>query len=117
MSLTAEQLQAVMTGTEENRVESLRQLLGYPVLQRDPSGSRFWFLRPGADLSEAEETCPIAVGFYSELNAATDQELKRFLTSPVQQQEIYGHYTSRVAEQQPVMYLLLPSHERTGRVH
>ena len=31
-------------------------------------------------------------------------------------QEIYEHYTSQVAQQQPVMYLLLPSEERTERV-
>ena len=116
MSFTTEQLQAAITGTEENRVEALRQLLGYPVKQRDREGSRFWFLRPGADKSEAEETCPIAVGFYPELNVATDQELKRFLTSKEQQQEIYGHYTSRVSEQQPVMYLLLPAASQKGRV-
>jgi type I restriction-modification system DNA methylase subunit len=116
MPFTAEQLQAVMTGTEENRVEALRQSLAYPMKQRDPGGSRFWFLRPGVDKLEAEETCPIAVGFYPELNSATDQELKSLLTSPEKQQEIYGHYTSRVTEQQPVMYLLLPSQERTGRV-
>lgn len=117
MTFTKEQLQAVMTGTDLNhRVEALRQLLGYPVKEHDPQGSRFWYLRPGVDELEAEETCPIAVGFYEELSGATDQEIKRFLTSKEQQQEIYGHYTNRVAEQQPVMYLLLPTEEATGRV-
>lgn len=116
MVFTKEQLQDVIGGTDINRVEALRQMLGYPVKQRDPLGSRFWYLRPGADESEAEETCPIAVGFYEELSGATDQEIKRFLTSKEQQQEIYGHYTNRVAEQQPVMYLLLPTKEATGRV-
>ncbi|MFN6559481.1 MAG: hypothetical protein RMY28_006690 [Nostoc sp. ChiSLP01] len=38
------------------------------------------------------------------------------MTSKEQQQEIYGHYTNRVAEQQPVMYLLLPTKEALGRV-
>lgn len=117
MTFTKEQLQAVMTGTDLNhRVEALRQLLGYPVKEHDPEGSRFRYLRPGADEEEAEDTCPIAVGFYEELAGATDQEIKRFLTSKEQQQEIYGHYTNRVAEQQPVMYLLLPTEEATGRV-
>jgi predicted helicase len=117
MTFTKEQLQAVMTGTDLNhRVEALRQLLGYPVKEHDPQGSRFWYLRPGVDELEAEETCPIAVGFYEELSGVTDQEIKRFLTSKEQQQEIYGHYTNRVAEQQPVMYLLLPTKEATGRV-
>ncbi|YAF99050.1 MAG: type ISP restriction/modification enzyme (plasmid) [Nodularia sp. CChRGM 3473] len=116
MVFTKEQLQDVIGGTDINRVETLRQMLGYPVKQRDPLGSRFWYLRPGADELEAEETCPIAVGFYEELSGATDQEIKRFLTSKEQQQEIYGHYTNRVAEQQPVMYLLLPTKEATGRV-
>ncbi|MCC5654209.1 N-6 DNA methylase [Nostoc sp. XA013] len=117
MTFTKEQLQAVMTGTDLNhRVEALRQLLGYPVKEHDPQGSRFWYLRPGIDELEAEETCPIAVGFYEELSGITDQEIKRFLTSKEQQQEIYGHYTNRVAEQQPVMYLLLPTKEATGRV-
>jgi predicted helicase len=116
MVFTKEQLQNVMGGTDINRVEALRQLLGYPVKERDPQGSRFWYLRPGVDEEEAEETCPVAVGFYEELSGATDQEIKRFLTSKEQQQEIYGHYTNRVAEQQPVMYLLLPNNEALGRV-
>ncbi|MFW9263714.1 type ISP restriction/modification enzyme [Nostoc sp. CALU 546] len=118
MTFTKEQLQAVMTGTDLNhRVEVLRQLLGYPVKEHDPQGSRFWYLRPGVDELEAEETCPIAVGFYDEeLSGVTDQEIKRFLTSKEQQQEIYGHYTNRIAEQQPVMYLLLPTKEATSRV-
>lgn len=66
-----EELQAVMTGTESNRIEALRRMLAYPVKQRDPEGSRFWYLRPGADKLEAADTLPIAVGFYSELNEAT----------------------------------------------
>ena len=114
--LTTEQLQAVMTGTESHRIKALRQLLAYPIQQLDPEGSRFWFLRPGADELEAADMRPIAVGFYSELNQATDQEIKTFLTAKEQQQEIYGHFTNRVAENQPVMYILLPNQERTGRV-
>jgi predicted helicase len=114
---TTEQLQAVMTGTESNRVEELRRMLAYPIKQLDPEGSRFWFLRPGADKLEAADTLPIAVGFYPELNEATHQEIVKFLTSKEQPQEIYGHYISRRSpENQPVMYILLPSQERTGRI-
>lgn len=111
---TAMDIQAVITGTQENRVEALRQILDYPLKQRDPEGSRFWFLRPGADEDEAEDTCPIAVGFYSELDGLTDGEVKQFLTADEQQREICGHYTGRIIPNQPVMYLLLPEGE--GRV-
>ncbi len=121
--MNLEKFQAVMTGTQAERVEALRSLLGYPLKQRDPSGSRFWYLRAGTDESEARETCPIAVGFYAECggthpegNRLTDGELKTFLTDKAQQQEIYGHYTNQIAEQQPVMYLLLPDSEQRGRV-
>ncbi|WP_414530755.1 N-6 DNA methylase [Nodularia chucula] len=114
---TSEQLQVVMKGKDKNsRVEALRQLLGYPVKELDPEGSQFWYLRPGDDENEAAETCPVAVGFYDELADVTDQEARRFLTAKEQQQEIYGHYTTRIAEQQPVMYLLLPTEEASGRV-
>ena len=117
MTFTSKQLQVVMKGKDKNsRVEALRQLLGYPVKELDPEGSRFWYLRPGSDENEAAETCPVAVGFYDELADVTDSEAKRFLTAKEQQQEIYGHYTSRIFEQQPVMYLLLPSEEANGRV-
>ncbi len=109
-------LQAVVAGTQENRVEALRQMLDYPLKQRDPGGSRFWFLRPGADEDEAEDTCPIAVGFYSELDGLTDGDAKQFLTADEQQREIYGHYTGRIIPNQPVMYLLLPEEDRLGRV-
>lgn len=117
MTFTSEQLQVVMKGNDKNsRVEALRQLLGYPVKELDPEGSRFWYLRPGSDENEAAETCPVAVGFYDELADITDSEARKFLTAKEQQQEIYGHYTSRMFEQQPVMYLLLPSEEASGRV-
>lgn len=49
MAIFPEQLQPVAVGSPENRVEALRLVLGYPVKQRDPEGSRFWFLRPGVD--------------------------------------------------------------------
>lgn len=117
MTFTSEQLQVVMKSKDKNsRIEALRQLLGYPVKELDPQGSRFWYLRPGDNEYEAAETCPIAVGFYDQLADITDSEAKIFLTAKEQQQEIYGHYTSRVAEQQPAMYLLLPSEEASGRV-
>jgi len=83
-------------GSPESRVEALREQLGYPANQRDPEGSRFWFLRPGADKAEAEETCPIAVGFYSELNTLAHNEILHYLTAEEQQREIYGHYTNRL---------------------
>jgi len=103
-------------GSPESRVEALREQLGYPANQRDPEGSRFWFLRPGADEAEAEETCPIAVGFYSELNTLAHNEILQYLTADEQQREIYGHYTKRLTSNQPVMYLLLPEDECQGRV-
>jgi hypothetical protein len=116
MPFTAEQFQSVMVGSQENRIEGLRKLLAYPLKQRDPEGSRFWYLRPGADVDEAQDTCPIAAGFYSELNRSTDEEVKQFLTADEQQNEIYGHYTQRIGSNQPVMYLLLPEVEGAGLV-
>jgi len=101
-------LRSVISGTPESRVEALRQLLGYPVRQRDPEGSRFWFLRPGVDEDEAEDTCPIAVDFYAELNHLGKDEILQFLTADEQQNEIYGHYIVRIEPNKPVMYLLLP---------
>jgi type I restriction-modification system DNA methylase subunit len=65
-------------------------------------------------VAEASETCPIAVGFFDELNALDEKGVKRFLAEKAQQQRIYGHYLDRVNENQPVMYLLLPSGE-TGQ--
>jgi len=116
MALTKEHLRAVMTGTQEDRVEELRKVLGYPVKQRDPKGSRFWYLRPGVSEVEAAETCPIAVSFYFELSNASEQDIKRFLTAQQRQQEIYGHYIQRVDLDQPVMYLLLPEANQQGQV-
>ena len=98
MALTKEHLRAVMTGTQENRVEELRKILGYPVKELDREGSRFWYLRPGVSAKAAAETCPIAVSFYSELNNTSDLEIKKFLTSQ-ESQEIYGHYINRTSEQ------------------
>jgi type I restriction-modification system DNA methylase subunit len=115
--MTTFQSASRLTIAPDDRVEQLRQKLGYPVQQRDPQGSDFFYLRPGADVEEAEDTCPIAVGFYSELNGATDERsLQQLLTSSEWQQRIYGHYLSRTAEQQPVMYILMPTEAGTGQV-
>jgi len=131
MALTKEHLRAVMSGTLENRIEKLRQILGYPIKEFDCEGSRFWYLRPGKrvrcrgslrcstsreSVEDAAETCPIAVSFYAELNESSDRDIRQFLTAPEQQNEIYGHYIGRVATEQPVMYLLLPQAELQGRV-
>lgn len=124
MSISSEQLQPVALGSRGNRVEALRLLLGYPLKQKDSQGSQFWFLRPGVDENEAQDTCPIAVGFYSELDHLSKDEIPQFLTADEQQNEIYGHYTQRTIPNRPVMYLLLPesnstghtSHECSGRV-
>lgn len=115
-SFTSGQFKSVVSGDEKSRVEALKELFDYPIMQRDPQGSRFWYLRPGTDRSAALDTQPIAVGFYDELDQITDKAAKVFITSVEQQLEIYGHYTNRVNEDQPVMYLLLPSGEETGRV-
>ncbi len=117
MAFTQEQLQTVMQNQDENSyIEALRQLLGYAVKERDPVGSRFWYLRPGSNADEARETCPIAVGFYDELADLTPTEAKSFLSAKEQQQEIYGHWTNRILEDQPVIYLLLPNQAVTGTV-
>ncbi len=106
-----------ITAEKESRVEELRQKLGYPTKQRDPQGSDFWYLHPGESEAEAEETAPIAVGFYAELNEQTDErEIQRLLTSKEWQQRIYGHYLNRDLEHKPVMYLLLPTEEGVGSV-
>lgn len=116
MALTKEHLRAVMTGTQEDRIEKLRQILGYPVKEFDREGSRFWYLRPGESKEDAAETCPIAVGFYNQLNDESDRGIKQFLTASEQQNEIYGHYIGRVTTEQPVIYLLLPEANLIGRV-
>jgi hypothetical protein len=102
--------------SEDNQIEIIRQFLNYPIKQRDSFGARFWLLRPGKNEEEARETCPIAVSFSSELERKTDKELRQFLTSDEQDKEIRGHYTKRTGEDQPVMYLLLPTNTSQGRV-
>ena len=102
---------------KEIRVEELRERLLYPLKKRDPQGSDFWYLHPGESEADAEETAPIAVGFFSELNDLTDErEIQRLLTSKEWQQKIYGHYLNRSVENKPVMYLLLPTEDGAGRV-
>ncbi|QNP29763.1 type ISP restriction/modification enzyme [Cylindrospermopsis curvispora] len=116
MTFTRAQFQVVIKDkNDSSRVAALQQLLGYPVGEKDPGGSRFWYLRPGVDGEQATDTCPIAVGFYEELVSLSELEAKRFFTEEAQQRDIYGHYISRVAEEQPVMYVLLP-HGSSGRV-
>lgn len=111
MTITIQQLRDVITGTEEQRIESLRSLLDYPIKLKDPEGSRFWYLRPGEDEFDAEETCPVAVGFYKELDELEDKSLKQWLIEPEQENEIRGHYISRIVPDQPILYLLLPTTE------
>ena len=115
MTFTKDNLRAIASGNEKNRVEALREILGYPVVQRDPAGGNYWYLHPGTDEDDAYETCPIAVGFLSELNNATEQQVRQLLTRE-KQQEIYGHYTNTTDVNKPVMYLLLPTEEGTGRI-
>ena len=116
MLVTTEEIQAIFTGLEDDRIASLQLLLGYPLKERDRTGLRFWYVRAGQDVSQAKNTCPIAVGFYEELDNFSDAEIKAFLTEPAQQQRIYGHYLEQDLENMPVMYLLLPVAERSGRV-
>jgi type I restriction-modification system DNA methylase subunit len=118
LGFTAQQFKSVISGDEKSRVEALKELLDYPILQKDPQGSRFWYLRPGIDKEKAQETCPIAVGFYSELNSSSNNEISNFLTTKEPQPEIYRHYIRSAGnvENQPVMYLLLPEAIEQGKV-
>ncbi len=114
-AVTTENIQAIATGTEEERVEALREFLGYPFHELDRTGSRFRYVRAGQDIAQARNTCPIAVGFYEELDRFSVDEIKKFLIDKAQQR-IYGHYQNQEPENTPVMYLLLPVAERSGRV-
>lgn len=51
-------ISGVISGAPASRVEALRQLLDYPVKQRDSEDSWSWFLRHGADENEPKDTCP-----------------------------------------------------------
>lgn len=106
MAIASQQLQALVTGSEAERIEHLRQVLGYPLQEKDEQRSRFWYVRAGADLDEAAETAPVAVGFYSELDEIEDP--KGYFTKESAGTEICVHYLNRVNEQQPILYLLLP---------
>jgi hypothetical protein len=116
MVLTRDIFHVPMTGTEEERVEALRKTLGYPIKQRDPQGSQFWYLHPGENATDAAETCPIAVVFVSEMSENSDAEIKQILASKTWQTKIYGHYIQRQNEAQPALYMLLPTSEKAGRV-
>ncbi|MFO0310287.1 MAG: helicase, partial [Pseudanabaena sp.] len=78
--------EAIAMGTEAQRVEALREFLGYPLQELDRTGSGFRYVRAGQDIEQAKNTCPIAVGFYEELDNFSDAEIKAFLTEPAQQQ-------------------------------
>ena len=115
MATASQQIQAVMTGTPEQRVEVLRQFLGYPFKQRDPEKNLFWYLRPGADDDAASETRPVAVGFYPELNEGSDPEIKAWVAT--KGNEVTQHFFDwSDFTNQPVMYLLLPEAQQSGRV-
>ena len=110
MAINPQQLQQLLIGSEEEKVEYLRSLLNYPIKLQDPKGSQFWFLRPGDT-----ETCPIAVGFSWELDSLDTQNLKKWLTEDEQDRNIRGHYINSLIPDQPVLYLLLP-HSPRGKV-
>ncbi|MFN6288628.1 MAG: N-6 DNA methylase, partial [Pseudanabaena sp.] len=116
MSEGLPKFEAIAMGTEVQRVEALREFLGYPLQELDRTGSGFRYVRAGQDVVQAKNTCPIAVGFYEELDRLSDAEIKDFLVDKPQQQKIYGHYQNQEPENTPVMYLLLPVAERVGRV-
>jgi N-6 DNA Methylase len=98
----------------ESRVSRLRSQLGCLGQERDTQGSDFWYLRLGTDELEIPNTRPIAIGFDDRLNDLTETEIKDSLTA--KDSEIYRHYLDRTSENQPVMYLLYPSSEESGRV-
>jgi type I restriction-modification system DNA methylase subunit len=106
MTISTKLLQSLAIADESQRVGVLREVLGYPILEKDEPGSRFWYLRSGETAADAGETCPIAVAFYSELDEPRD--FKAYFTKGEAEQEIRAHYLNRVNEQQPVLYLLLP---------
>ncbi|PZV18336.1 MAG: DNA methyltransferase [Pseudanabaena sp.] len=116
MSEGLPKFEAIAMGTEAQRVEALREFLGYPLQELDRTGSGFRYVRSGQDIAQARNTCPIAVGFYEELDRLSDVEIRSFLTAPAQQQRIYGHYLEQDLENMPVMYLLLPVAARSGRM-
>lgn len=117
MTITKNVLHLITKGDHEERIKSLCELLCYPLSERDPQGSRFWYLRPAGNKDDAEDTCPIAVSFYTQLNNLTsDNEVKQFFSSDEQDKVIRGHYIKSTAENQPVMYLLFPSEGGNGRV-
>jgi N-6 DNA Methylase len=111
---TKNQVTSLSLDLIENRVSRLRSQLGCLGQERDTQGSDFWYLRLGTDELEIAETRPIAIGVDDRLNDLTAAEIKDFLTA--KDSEIYRHYLDRTSEEQPVMYLLYPSSEESGRV-
>jgi hypothetical protein len=114
MAPTTKNQAALSLDLIENRVDRLRSQLGCLGYERDTQGSEFWYLRLGTDELEIPNTRPIAIGFDERLNDLTEAEIKDALTA--KDSEIYRHYLDRTTEEQPVMYLLYPSSEESGRV-
>lgn len=56
MAFTKEHLRAVMTGTQENRVEELWQSQKHPLKERETLGSLFWCKELGINQSNLEKT-------------------------------------------------------------
>jgi hypothetical protein len=69
------------TESPEEQVESLRKFLGYPKLEQkfDRANRDYWYLRPGADADEAENTAPIEVLFYDDLESKQNETYKHYL--------------------------------------
>ena len=107
---------AIATGTEAQRVEALREFWGYPLQEFDRTGSGFRYVRAGRDVAEAKDTRPIAVGFYKELDHFNDLEIKNLLTAGGKDNRIYKHFGYQEPVNMPVLYVLLPVAERSGRV-
>ena len=116
MSEVVNNFEAIAFGSEDTRIEALKEFLGYPLQELDKTDSGFWYLRAGRDIAQARQTCPIAVCFYEELDSFSDAEIKVLLTATAQQERIYGHYLNQEISDMPVMYLLLPVANRAGRV-
>jgi hypothetical protein len=112
--LSDKSIENIIGSRAEILCERLRSQLGCLGKERDAKGSNFWYLRLGTDESEITDTRPIASGINDRLNDLTETEIKDFLTA--KNSEIYRHYLDRVSAEQPVMYLLYPSSEESGRV-
>ncbi|MFN9859942.1 MAG: helicase, partial [Pseudanabaena sp.] len=79
MSEGLPKFEAIAMGTEAQRVEALREFLGYPLQELDRTGSGLRYVRAGQDVVQATNTCPIALGLYEELSRLSDEEIMDFL--------------------------------------